>query len=589
MPYNKKPTQPAIKSARVAADSRRAGLALPPDSKTVVRAVALRAESAPRQDQPRNSLGAMLKKLFGRKGRPSTGAGAALQRLYARYDAVLVTGNRRRRLMDRGSEESEFRKYDRMYAISLGRDMHRNQSKYVSLESSIGRMVAGIVHCQLNTPDDSWNKAAEKYFNGKFAPDCLLSIPRTHLSELCQQLVASLIREGDALVVYDDGIAKNSGKLLVFEADQLVMMAEDDFKAEFPDCYQEQGVILDELGCIKGFIVSSVKDAAALADRRRPNALSVLPRSDCLVYTTEQAVLLAARYRPGQIRGVPEMLPVSIALDDADEMVKSEMLTAKRAAKTYATVSLGEPSQNAMAQSDLIAAVEQQEAAGNYDPSTGQIVDPDAPPHPSVERPHYQSIDDNDSAIVTYLDGRDRLDIHDPQRPNLDMQDFYRARNADAAAALGIARSHAEMSVQTSYTAFRGESLMTWGSIGDRQKRLARTLLNWLAEKVIEHGILIGAVPALAPADWREKISWELPEMPAIDELRAVDAKIAALKAGLVTYRDLLGSDWKEKLAEYSEEVAYIRSQNLPLSVLETVSGAPAGEPRDNPDNTTDE
>lgn len=581
MPYNKKPE--------------------PPASKTVVRAIALRADSVGRAERASDNrspgsawsprgLSAIFKKIFGGKSRPSTGAGAALQRIYARYDAVLMTGNRRRRLMDRGSEESEFRKYDRMYAISLGRDMHRNQSKYVSLESSIGRMVAGTVHCQLNTADDAWNKAAERYFNDKFAPDCLLAIPRTHLSELCQQLVASLIREGDALVVYDDGLAKNSGKLIVFEADQLVMMAEDDFASEFPDCYQEQGVILDELGCIRGFIVSSVKDAAALADRRRPNTLSVLPRSACLVYTTDQAVLLAARYRPGQIRGVPEMLPVSIALDDADEMVKSEMLTAKRAAKTFATVSLGEPSQNAMAQSDLIAAVEAQERAGNFDPSTGRLVDPDAPPIPSTERPHYQSIDDNDAAIVTYLDGRDKLDLHDPQRPNLDMQDFYRARNADAAAALGIARSHAEMSVQTSYTAFRGESLMTWSSIGDRQKRLARTLLNWLAEKVIAHGIAIGSVPAAAPEDWREKISWELPEMPAIDEQRAVEAKIAALKAGLVTFRDLLGSDWKEKLAEYSEEVAYIRSQNLPLSVLETVSGAPAGEPRDNPDSTsTDE
>ena len=55
-------------------------------------------------------------------------------RILARYDAVKMTGNRHRRLMDRGTEESEFIPYDRMYAISLLRDMHRNQARFVSLE-----------------------------------------------------------------------------------------------------------------------------------------------------------------------------------------------------------------------------------------------------------------------------------------------------------------------------------------------------------------------------------------------------------------------------------------------------------------------
>jgi len=519
------------------------------------------------------ALGAALRRIFRRS---SSKRATALQQFLARYDAVRPLGNRRRRLMDRGSEESEFRRYDRMYAISLGRDMHRNQAKFVSLERTISRMTAGTVKCQLNTPDTAWNQAAEEYFNHTFAPDCLLTVPRTHLSELCQQLVASLIREGDALVVFDDGLARNSGRLLVYEADQLVTMNEVDFAAHFPDCYQEAGVILDKLGCIVGFITSAVRVAEDA--QIRPNTLTVLPWSECIVYDADQAVLLAARYRPGQIRGVPEVLPVSIALDDADEMIRSELLTAKRAAKTFATISLGEASQNALANADLMAAFEAQEKAGNLDPSTGQIADPDAQPQPSHERPHYQEIDDNDSAIVTYLDGRDRLDIHDPQRPNLHTDEFYRSRNSDAAAALGLARGYAEMSVTNSYTAHRGESLLTWSSIYDRQKRLERTLLDWLAVKVIEYGVLHGFIPAPAASagDWRHSVSWELPSMPPIDEKVAIEANAAALKSGQMSYRDLLGSDWKEKFDQLADELDYARSRNLPLSVLETVSGAPA-------------
>lgn len=510
--------------------------------------------------------------------------------IFARYDAVRFTGNRHRRLMDRGSEESEFRIYDRLYAISLGRDMHRNQARFVALEQQISRMVAGTVRLQLNTSDRAWNAAAETYFNRRFAKDCLLTVPRTSLAELCQQLVASLIREGDALVVFDDGFARDSGKLLVYEADQLVGMDSADFEAHFPGCRQEAGVILDDVGAIYGYITSAVR---VLDDMQiRPNTLTILPYDKCLVYTTDQAVLLASRYRPGQIRGVPEMLPVSICMDDADEMVKSELLTSKMGAKNFATIYESDSTQTARSDSELIAAIEEMDKTGNVDPETGHLIDPDAPPPAAAaaERTHYDSIDSLDSAIVTYLAGKDRMDIQTPTRPNLHVDEFYRARNADAAAALGIARSHSEMSVQSSYTAFRGESLMTWDTIYDRQKQLEHSLLDWLAEKVIARAIELGELPAprlslatpdriypyRSEQDWPDTITWDLPTMPAIDERAAVEATAASLKAGLTTYREALGSGWDEKLDELAVEVDRIRRLGLPVSILETVAGAPA-------------
>lgn len=482
--------------------------------------------------------------------------------------------------MDRGSEESEFRVYDRMYAIALGRDMHRNQARYVALENQISGMVADTVTLQLNTSDDAWNREAEAYFNDTFAADCLLTVPRTHLAELCQQLVASVIREGDALVVFDDGFARDSGKLLVYEADQLVRMADADFERLYPGCRQEAGVILDDVGAIYGYIVSAIRVTDDM--QIRPNALWTLPAEKCLVFTTEQAVLLACRYRPGQIRGVPEMLPVSICMDDANEMVLSELMTSKMASKNYATVYNSEATQNAISDDELRRFMEQQDAAGNLDPQTGEIVDPDAAARSASDRapdrPHYQTLDSLDSAIVTYMNGKDRLDVQTPTRPNLHVDEFFRARTADAAAALGVARSHAEMKVETSYTAFRGESLMTWSSVYKRQRNLKRVFLDWLAEKVIDRAIGLGelSAPSSAASAWRRKITFELPTMPAIDEKAAVEAQAAALKAGLTTYRQELGSDWAEKHAELAREVEQARALGLPISILETVSGAPA-------------
>lgn len=530
-------------------------------------------------------LTSLIHRVFSSSHHAARQSGARHIRVYDRYDAVKHSGNRPRRLMDRGSEESEFRKYDRMYAISLGRDMHRNQARFVALERQIARMTAGTVKCQVNTPDRTWNTEAERYFNKVFARDCMMTIPRLHLSELCQQLVSSLIREGDALVVYDDGCIRGSGKLVVFEADQLVTMAFEDFRRLYPGCTQEAGVILDEYDCIIGYITSAVRYTDE-QEAHRPNTLSVLPASECVVFNTNQAVLLASRYRPGQVRGVPEMLPVAICLDDADDMIKSEQITAKRASKCYATVRLGDASASAMADSELMEAYEQQEALGHVNPETGELVNPE--PTPRQERPHYESIDNDDSAIVTYLDGHDQLDIHDPQRPNLHTDEFYRARNSDAAAALGLARGYAEMSVTNSYTAHRGESLLTWASIYDRQKQLERTLLDWLGEKVISRAIARGELSAPPSADWPFLISWDLPTMPPIDERTSVEAQAAALKSGLATYKDLLGSDWEEHMREYSREIDLIRSLDLPVSPLETVSGAPSVTPPDQTEKSND-
>ena len=525
-----------------------------------------------------------------RRGTPPSPSAGRPPVILARYDAVRMTGNRHRRIMDRGTEESEFLPYDRMYAITLGRDMHRNQARYVALEKMISRMTAGTVRCQVNTPDKAWNDAAERFFNRVFARDCLMQIPRQHLSELCQQLVASMIREGDVLVVFDaPGVAVGSGRLLVFEADQLVRMEDADFAARYPRCRQECGVIINEYGCTVGYIVSVLR----LDDQQRfrPNTLTTLSGDKCLVFGTDDAVLLAARYRPGQVRGVPEMLPVSICLDDADEMVKSELLTSKMGSKNYATVYQSESTQNAANDGEMIRQMVAQEQAGNLDPATGQILDPDAAAAigaKAPERTHYESIDHNDSAIVTYLEGKDRLDIQTPTRPNLHVDEFYRSRTSDAASALGIARGYGEMAVTNSYTAHRGESLLTWSAIYDRQKQLERTLLDWLATKVIEHGITLGEVPASAPADWSMMISWEMPVMPAIDERTAVEAQAASLKAGLTTYKELLGSEWAEKLEELAKEKDLIEQLGLPLAIMETVSGAQAVTPPNQTENTND-
>ena len=64
--------------------------------------------------------------------------------------------------------------------------------------------------------------------------------------------------------------------------------------------------------------------------------------------------------------------------------------------------------------------------------------------------------------------------------------------------------------------------------------------------------------------------------MPSVDEQKEQSALAQKLKNGQTTFRKLLGPAWREQLEQFSEEIAYARKLNLPLSIFETVAGAKA-------------
>lgn len=489
-------------------------------------------------------------------------AAGTFRRLVDRYLATVPSPNRTLPQLERGREEyQQLRPWERLTAIAIGRDMHRNQSKFVTMENLRRQLVAGKVKAQFNTADDAWNAAAGEYFNTEFGRDSVYGIPRMHFAELVQHIEAAKLREGDILIAYDDDLFVGSGKLMIFEADQLVNVLPGDWASEknpYRDCIQKDGVILDDFGAVRGYIVSR----ANAADERQPSGnLTSLPLDRALLIDTENAVLAMYRYRINQIRGVPEFLPVSTDMEDSDNMRKSELLTAKNMSKRLASV---KHSDATSAMLDELAQLSME----NVDDTAAAEV-----PEKKLER--YRNFEEDGGAIVEYLQEGDSIDFHDATRPNLDTTAFYDHMNDTAGAAMGLAAGYTRMKVTNSYTAHRAESLLTWGAVRNYQKIAEWQYLDWIAEKVIDRAIRRGDVPP-APAGWRRKISWALPEMPAIDPQKDVAAVATKLKNGLTTYRQELGPDWRNTLTELASELAEIRELGIPAAILETVAGAPA-------------
>ena len=186
-----------------------------------------------------------------------------------------------------------------------------------------------------------------------------------NLAEAAQLIEASKVREGDVLVAFDDFLEgpHGSGKLMVWEADQLVNVEKNDWESPalnpywretvtLPDgstvsrpCFQDQGVVTNRRGKVLAYIVTS----RHVADERR--GYLALPISEVLVLPVRCCRLVKRRFRFGQRRGVPNLLNVAEDLADIDEMIKSELATAAVRAKLMAIVK--HSSENANAEQDV--------------------------------------------------------------------------------------------------------------------------------------------------------------------------------------------------------------------------------------------
>lgn len=75
------------------------------------------------------------------------------------------------------------------------------------------------------------------------------------------------------------------------------------------------------------------------------------------------------------------------------------------------------------------------------------------------------------------------------------------------------------------------------------------------------------------PEDWMEYVSWSWPKLDELDEGAHQEAIHKALLNGTKTYKEILGNDWREKLLQTKEEVAFFKQHGLAHPSYSMISG----------------
>lgn len=498
------------------------------------------------------------------------------RRVAAMYDAVegssgaAGTGNKRRMArVEVDSEDEQYPHRKRNLGINLAREVLRNYATYRGHIHQLRVNTVGPLGKLSVLTKEPFGKVAGDWFNSEWSESAEF---RSGLpwGDVLQLTVSNFANEGDMVFAFDDGTitgGKGTGRILGWESDQITSLPAGDFARMFPITWtQDNGLIRDNFGREVGVIVTGKR------------GLSEVPASECFILRRDPMtarrdnwwVHVKRQFRLVQGRGVAAGLS-SVALTmDAYELLAKHLQAAKK-------------------NSSIAAIIQREEAIEDFDdpafdptnPESAEgtaAVDPTTLPEKQTsDAENYDQIEAF-ASHVEYMDPRDKVTIPDVKFPDVNLPGFLDYVTDGGAQPFGLAHAYARMRADSSYTAFRGDMVMTWVSIKDNQKFIERNVADWGASHAIRWGIANGKITEAPPVGWERALAWQWPKMPEVDEQKKQAGIAAALKNGDLTYQDLIGPNWRERFDQLAEEIAYAREKNLPLSVLEMKSGGTAAE-----------
>lgn len=495
--------------------------------------------------------------------RPKNGGAASFAR---GYEVITPPQDKMRReaVVETKGEDKQLPSAKRLRITNLLRDMLRNSPAFVMQNRQMCINVVGSTGGKMYASFPAGYEAAAKevmhYFNRVWAPQAEFTFGKG-FNWLLKTVLTTRDVCGNVILVFDDGIlsgGNGSGRIRAFEGDEIANIS--DFEKRFPKTWsQSQGFVYNALGQFAGAFCSTSQrgcgtfaaDKGVLTLRRDP--LSARPCNWCC---------LGDMFRFNQGRAVSPLASALISLIDLHETVSNEALAAKYNAQLVAQII-----------------------------HTGSGETPSSPPSPggfdgesgdgaSDEEAVVIEVPKNEALKNIGLHAQEmpvdrKLELIDTKRPNPNMPGYVDFVTGLIGGTRGLGRVYSTLKAQTSFTAFRGEQIMTWQSFRDMQKELERDVCDWAARLVIARAIRTGEIKSALPEGWERMIAWTWPKMIEVSEKDAQSALQLKLQNGVTSLKRELGpGEYEKVMAERKAEKKDFDDAGLIYPGEASVSGA---------------
>ncbi|MBR2713953.1 MAG: phage portal protein [Kiritimatiellae bacterium] len=488
-------------------------------------------------------------------------AGAAME-LGARahfgkgYEAVTLPFSEQRRpsYIETKGEDGQLSARDRNRIVNLHRDMMRNSPTRVAQDQQIRVNVVGSVGGKMYASfPPAFASAANKvmeYFNKTWFPRAEFTF-RKNFNWLLKTVLTAEDTNGNVILVFDDGIltgGNGTGRIRGFEGDEIGNVPE--LEKFFPKGFvQSHGLVYNKSGMFTGAFVSTVQ-----REKIQRGKGTLDPKLGVVVLKQDQFaddqlvnwILLGDMRRFNQGRAVSPITAAITCLIDLHETCASEAQAAKINAQL-----VGQILSDASADEDTsgAAAFEDERPDGKALPETKEFTTKEL------------------TAIGAHFDQMPpglKIDLLRTERPNPNMPAYIEFLTGLVGGTRGLARVYATLKAQTSYTAFRGEQVMTAPSFEEARADLEREVCDWAAQCVITRAVRLGLITDALPDGWEHMIAWRWPKMREVSEKDAQTALKLKFENGVTSLSRELGPGEVEKIiAERAAEKAKFEAVGL--------------------------
>lgn len=469
-------------------------------------------------------------------------------------------------------EDSALSNYNRNRITNQIRNEMRNDPIFRSVDQQRRVNVVGTDGGKiiLNFPEQFEKVADEwaEWFNSVWAPTAEFT-DQLHLNDLIKNALSSCDISGDIILLFDDGLLSDSGRIRAFESDECANLEEDSFKARFGKLgyTQCQGRIYDNFGRFCGVIVGNRKGRGSLAHREGECFVLMLnPDAD-----RRDAIFAMPRrtWRFNQGRGVTPMTSGINTAQDIHETVMNEIQAGKLNAKLVGQL-LDQSDDKSGGENQVPSEFAPGEAApAAATGSEGDTVAEEAEPA-AIDTEALDAI----GAVYDIMPPKLKMELFDTKRPNVNMPVFMDWLVGSFASVWGFARPFGTLNPIQSYAGFKAAQALTFPSVEEEQKAQERYTLDWIGRSAFRWGMRKGFISPEVPANWTRLISWDWPLMREVNEVDAQNAINSGLRNFTKTFRDILGPQWKSKLKQAQAEKKYCGENNMVHPSEVTVSGA---------------
>ena len=484
----------------------------------------------------------------------------------ARYKIVSGSDQYQRELgiTETRSEDEILNHQRRGQLLDLARNATRNSSIFTTILRQFDFHAVGQDggKCILSFADSDYAKTVREQFaswtrNADF-------FDGLNFNTLLKLILKTYLIGGDEVLLFDDGLLSDSGRILLYEPDEIGNTTDDALFARYgKKAKQSLGRVYNEYGQFQGVIVSKSQRGQEIFNPKQSYLLKRDPNGN----TFDDLWLMPRNiFRINQGRGITPTSASLATILDLESFIGFELAASKKNAQTLAVVSKTKP--DVIDIPDTFDKLSNEDVENMTDEQIQKLIEAQNQETPTMSL----DVIRNAGTIYQVMPEDYRLELLDTKHPNNQSIEFVRWLANQSGATFGLTSSFTTLNVDNSYSGFRGETLLAEPAFQEAQHFLEQ-ICDWVFYRWSKWAVKKGIIENKFQENYMRNVSWCWDKLRDVDTLKEINAQKLQLASGISSYREILGSDWQEKLLQISDEIKFCQQNGIPHPSLQTVSG----------------